>query len=414
MKRLSLAVAVLWSTLGAAQEPYPATLPADAEVRAAMSAAPMVQAAREQLAIGTARQRKLRAGTYEWEVAATSQQRKDPAGISYAEQQYELTRRWRLPGKGTLDRRMGALAVSVGENSFADGWHEAGRSLLAGWFDWQRETQAAALLLTQADLARKQLDDVGKRVGAGDAPRIDQQLAEAELGRVVALQLDAVRRAEAARLNLLQLFPQLTPRPLAQVVEPLPVQGSDEKWIRQIVQENHEIELAQGKADEASVAATRARRDRIADPLIGLQFSNNMDQNRQVVGVRVAIPLGYSNRSADASLARSAAAIAAADADQVRGRVDATARLDLVNARSAYLQWERLASVARQSTAAADSVGRAYTVGELGMSELLAARRQALDAQLLAGAAQLTAHETHARLKLDAHELWALDEGAGH
>lgn len=393
---------------------YPPAIPPDAIVREALDSAPRIAAAREQVSIGQARERKLRAGSYEWEVAAMSQQRRDGAGNSYAEQQYELSRRWRLPGKAALDRRAGALAVEVGRNSYADAWHEAGRALLAGWFDWLREDRLAELLQRQVQLASGQFDAVERRVAAGDAPRLDADLAQAELGRVVALQLDAQRRAEAARLALVEQFPTLHLQVPQQIGRPVPVEGSDDAWIRRIVAENHEIELARGLAEEAQVAASRARQDRMADPIVGLHFSSNIDQNRQVLGLRVALPIGTAARGAEAALARSNANVAAAELERTRSRVESAARLALLNARSGFLQWDRLSAAASQSRGVADSLARAYAAGELGMTELLAARRQALDAEQLQASAQLTAHEAYARLKLDAHELWSLAEDPDH
>ena len=414
MKRVVWVGSLLASSLAAAAAPYPSLVPPDAVVRTALGEAPMITAAHEQVSHGVARERKLRAGTYEWEVAATTQERKDQSGARFSEQQYELTRRWRLPGKGALDRRIGALAASVGEFAYADAWHEAGRSLLAGWFDWLREERSTAVLQEQAELAGKQLQAITRRVDAGDAPRLDQQLAEAELGRVVALQLEAARRAESARIALSQDFPLLVMQTPARMDEPTALVGSDEQWIRQVIDENHEIELAQGRADEAQLAAVRAGRDRIADPTVGLHFSNNIDQNRNVIGVRIAIPIGFAARGAEAAMARSVAAGAAAEALQARHSVEGAARRDVLNARSSYRQWERLAAVAGQSSAAAESVTRAYAAGELGVAELLAARRQSLDAQLLAAVSLLTAHENQARLQLDAHQLWALEEHDAH
>ncbi len=414
MKCAGIVVSLLASGMAAAAAPYPSLLPPDAVVRTALSQAPMITAAQQQVNQGLARERKLRAGTYEWEVAATTQERKDQTGAKFAEQQYELTRRWRLPGKGGLDRRIGALAAAVGEFAYADAWHEAGRGLLAGWFDWLRESRSTALLQEQAALAAKQLEAITRRVAAGDAPRLDRQLAEAELGRVVALQLEAARRAESARIALLQDFPLLSLQAPSRLDEPVTLDGSDEQWIQQVVNENHEIELAQGRADEAQLAAVRAGRDRIADPTVGLHFSNNIDQNRNVIGLRIAIPIGLAARGAEAAMARSTAAVAAAEAIQARHSVEGAAQRDVLNARSSYRQWERLADVARQSQAAAESVARAYAAGELGVSELLAARRQSLDAQLLATVSLLTAHESQARLQLDAHQLWALDEHEPH
>jgi outer membrane protein TolC len=123
-----------------------------------------------------------------------------------------------------------------------------------------------------------------------------------------------------------------------------------------------------------------------------------------------------SGRSADAALARSQAAVAAAESEQARRSVEAAAKVDLLNAHSRHSQWQRLSQASAQAGAAADAIGRAYEAGELGMAELLAARRQQLDARLEAATASLDAHEALARLRLDAHQVWAPghEEGGGH
>ena len=406
----------LWvAALATAAEPdYPPLLPADGAARQALQRSTGVLLGEEQKAIGAARNRKFRAGPYEWEAAVMTQDRKDAAGLAYSEQQYELQRRWRLPGKGILDRRMGQLAVEIGDNAFADAWHESARSLLAGWFDWLREEESAQVLIAQAEIGRRDVEAVAKRVSRGDAARIDLQRIEVEQGRLVVLQAESARKAEAARLALLQDFPDLDLRPPAHHPLPAPVEGTDEEWIARIVEENHEIELAQGIADEAGLAATRARRDRLPDPLIGLHYSDNIDQNRRNMGVRLSIPLGVSARGAEAALARSHANIAAAESSQVRRKVESDARLDLLNARSKRSQWERLSVSAVQATAAAAAIGKAYEVGEVGMAEWLSARRQQLEASLEAGAASLSAHEAMARLRLDAHQIWAPGHEEGH
>ena len=146
------------------------------------------------------------------------------------------------------------------------------------------------------------------------------------------------------------------------------------------------------------------------DPSIAFQFSDNLDQNRQVIGVRISIPISAGGRAADAALARSQATLAEVAADQVRRDVEATARIDVVNARASWLQWQRFDDAAVQADAAATAVARGYEVGELSITELLLARRQQLEAQIQAEDALLNAHEARARLWLDAHRIWAPDE----
>jgi hypothetical protein len=391
---------------------YPPLLPPEKTVIEVMAAAPELVAAREQVAEGVALGRKRRAGPYEWEAAVVTQKRKDPAGLSYSEQEYELQRQFRIPGKGSLDRRIGAKTSEAGELAYADSWHEAGRVLVASWFDWQRAAQSALLWQQQADAARSQFEAVAKRVTVGDAPRLDRDQAEAEFGRVIALQMEAARQAEAARLVVLEHFPGLdtAQAPLAVLPDPPRLEGADEVWIKRIVAENHEIELAQARAAEAQLALERAGRDRIGDPTVGLAYSKSIDGNIDLLRLRIAMPIGFVGRDAEVALARSAATRANSALTQAHASVESAARTDLLNARSSWRQWERLANVARLSQAAADGVARAYAVGEVGIAEVLAARRQAQDSQLQSVTALLTAHETYSSLRLDANEIWSLEE----
>lgn len=411
-RALAVAVALLGVTAAMADGVYPPLLPPEKTIMAVMGSAPGLIAAREQIAVGEAINRRLRAGTHEWEAAFVTQQRKDPAGIGYHEQEIELQRQFRLPVKGSLDRHIGAKAAEAGKLAFADSWHEAGRVLVASWYDWLKGTYLTSLWQQQTETARQQLDAVAKRVAVGDAPRLDRDQAEAELGRVIAQQLDSARLAEAARLTLLEHFPGLDTTQVVGTALPVPphVEGADDIWITRIVAENHEIELAQARADAAQLSLQRARQDRVGDPTLGLSYSKSIDGNIDLLRLRIAMPLGYAARDAEVALARSSAVKADAAVAQAHASVEAAARTDLLNARSSWRQWERLANVAKLSQAAAEGVSKAYAAGEVGISEVLTARRLAQDAQSLAVTAQLSAHEAYSRLRLDAHEIWALDE----
>jgi outer membrane protein TolC len=94
---------------------------------------------------------------------------------------------------------------------------------------------------------------------------------------------------------------------------------------------------------------------------------------------------------------------------QVRAKVGGDAARVVNASQSAQGIWERLANVARQTGANADLVMKAYSLGESNLLEALQVRRQALEAQLAAETAQVDALEAHARVLLDAHEIWAFD-----
>jgi outer membrane protein TolC len=391
---------------------YPAELPGELAVHEAMQSAPVLAAAREFVAAGLATQRLRRSGPYGFDLAVTSERRRDLAGLPYNEQQYELLRSFRLPGKGVLDRAIGAQAAAAGGFAYEDAWHESARVLLAGWCEWLRARASAELLGEQVELLRDQARAVARRVAAGDAPRIEQQLAESEVERQLAVQSAAQQRAGIARERLHAMYPQLAFPDALVGSEPPELVGTDDEWVRRVVGENHEIELADAHAEQSRLLARRASRNRIGDPTLGLRYSSTFDGSRDVVALTVTMPLGSGARSADYALARSEASRLGAEARLARFKVEGDARQDLLNARASRAQWQRLAGVARQDEANAATVARGYQLGEFGLAELLSARRSALASAESAESARLDAIEAWARLNVDAHNFWTA-EGPG-
>jgi outer membrane protein, heavy metal efflux system len=390
---------------------YFAVLPSDSEAHSALDQSPQIRIARQRLEIGHAERRRTESGTNEWEVSIANDRRTDAVGMRYQEQQYGLSKRMRWPNKYLLDQRIGATTDEVGEYAFEDAWHEAGRSLLASWFDCLRTEQAAQLLGQQVLVLEAQLAAVTKRVAGGDAPALEQAQAQAELERVRANLSQTQQAARSAVLTLQQEFPDIgAPNPQLNLDAPSPLQGSDDEWLTRITGENHEIKLAEGEAKLAKLQADRASQNRLPDPTLGLTYSDNKDGNRQLLGLSVTLPLGGTARRSDYSIARSTASIAEQNARAAKLKVSNDGRHDLLNTRAHYEQWQQLQIVSEQSQRNADLVQRGYILGEFTYTELQAARRQALENTLAARTAQLDALESHARLLLDAHLLWVPDE----
>ena len=80
---------------------------------------------------------------------------------------------------------------------------------------------------------------------------------------------------------------------------------------------------------------------------------------------------------------------------------------------SNYESWQQLRRAADGMRQHAELTTRAYQLGETGLSEVLVARRMALESELSALMAQLDAQESRYRLLLDAHRLWPLDPAEG-
>ncbi len=385
---------------------YPGALPAEADVLRAIANAPQVQAARWQQDVASAQRRRLAAGPYEWEAGATQQRRTDPSGINYSEQTYEVSRALRWFGKASLDRALGAQAVTVGELSFADTWHEAARALLAGWFEWLRATRRVQVLSQQLELLRQELASVETRVRAGDARAVDRTLAETELARAGADLTAAELQVHDAELALRRSFPDLELTAPNFVASPLAPGGADEEWIHDMVADNHELELARAEQGQAQLAARRAGRERVPDPKVGVRYSHNFDGNHRVIGVNVTIPLGGPARSAAFAESLAQARIAEEHTRATQLKVQSDAERAVVAARSAHARWQQLRAAADQAQASAETLQRGYSLGEFTITELLLGRRQALDAQLQATSAQLDALEAAGRLELDAHHIW--------
>ncbi|MBK6653710.1 hypothetical protein [Zoogloea sp.] len=149
-------------------------LPPEVQVFAALRSNPAVSAADEHIEAQEARARRLGAGPYEWTLGLGEQNRRvrSTAEGRYTEWDVGLERTVRLPGKRDLDQQLGAAGIATARVGRGEALHEAGRSLLAMWFDWLREESAVAVAPStgQPDAAGPRLG-APRRTGGCPAPR---------------------------------------------------------------------------------------------------------------------------------------------------------------------------------------------------------------------------------------------------
>jgi outer membrane protein, heavy metal efflux system len=395
----------------AAQSQSAGGLPAADEVMKALRESPRLQVQVESIEQGMQRERKRRAGPHEWQIAAMQQQRTEASGQRFDEQEYGLQRAMRWPWKASIDRRLGTQESLVGELSYSDAWHEAGRDLLDMWFEWFGAEEAVKIADSQVLSLREQQRSVERRVEAGDAAAVELQLADAETRRMQSARNEAAVAAMRAREALAREFPLLPLATPATLDQPVALPGTDAQWMENITADNHELELAHSEAKAARLQAERASADRLADPTLALRYSDNLDGNRRLLGLTVTLPIGGTTRSADAALARSESRKAEANVRLVTDRVQSDARAAIAAARLSVSNWQDLTEAAARMRRAADAAARGYELGEMDLSVTLTARRQALEAQQQLMMAHLTALHDHARVLLDSHQLWALPEG---
>lgn len=389
-------------------------LPPQDMVLKVISEYPGVVGARSGIDLEEANQRRLNVGPYEYSVRLLSQHRsvREPSQ-GFREWEVDLERPVRLPNKAAIDRKLGSQGVEQAALAQGDALHEAGRSLLSLWFAWYREHFTAEQWQGQIDALKQQLESVHKRVRAGDAAKLDAMLAEAALFQAEAQSQQARMREQIAATNLTQRFRGIALPSNPALTPPQALSTSADYWRERILMHNHELGLARGETKRWRLNARRSQADRFPDPTVGLRFVSDRDGAERMVGVNVLMPLPGSGRTALAEGAEAQSRMASSREAAVLRKLEAEAVNGYATAISTFDSWQTMLNVQKAMQRNADLMARAYTLGEVGLTEVLMARRQAIDSSLSATLAQIDASEARYRLMLDGHELWPLDQEEG-
>ncbi|MEW5768843.1 MAG: TolC family protein [Pseudomonadota bacterium] len=409
LKPLFLALMLGAGASQAADFAAPADLPPTAVVTQSLMALPAVRAAQAELRAAAAESRQLQAGEYEYSVGLGMTRRNVSGGADSNDWQASLQRGLRLPGKRQLDARIGGQLVAEAEERVGDARHESARQLLGLWYGALQAQREVALWQKQAELLAEEQRIVALRVKRGDAARLDSLQADAALAQARSQVRQAESRAAAAVAELRQRFPEL-PAPNAEAALPALPPGDEAAWIEHTLEHNHELLAVQRASERARLQTQRAERDRTPDPSIGLHVGSEQRGDERLIGVSLNIPLSGQGRKARAERHLALAEASSEMEAGVRRRLAAEAAANWQRASAGVEGYQRLEEAATAMERHADLAGRAHEMGELGLSDTLLARRNALDARLQAEQARLAANEAIARLLLDAHQLWPLAE----
>ncbi len=405
MKRLMLALllsAPLSAPLAAQQ-----VLPDAAAAEAALDSHPAVVAGNARADAARAQARAMAAGNHEFIASASVLNRRVDREGDYSEYDASLTRAIRLPGKAALDRKAGDAGVLVAQNMAEDARHQAAVSLNDLWWDWVAAAAERAVL-DEATAALELADKaVRRRLTLRDAAALDAEQAEAALALARSAARMAGGREAAARAGLAAQFPGLAlPAQAPALPAPqLPAEGLAELG-GHVVARSHEIGAAVAQADQAGLIAERSRRDRFADPSIGIRGFSERNGAERGVGFLVSVPLGGAHRRALAEQARAEASAADAHANAIRHDISALAGRDVVNANAAYAAWQEAHKAAQASAAAAARAEKGHSLGGLDLSERLYVQRLAQEAALAEVMASAEAWRAITRLRIDSHTLW--------
>ncbi len=387
----------------------PADLPDARLATAALDNHPQVRAALARLRLAEAEQARLRAGPHEYGLRLGSQRRNVRGGPDYTEWEAAIERGLRLPGKAQLDARIGAAGVEEAHERVGEARHEAARQLLGLWYAALLSQAEVRIWREQVALLEAEARSVRSRIKAGDAARMQGLQADAALAQAIAQLGQAQTRAQTALSELNRHFPEL-PSPGDVAAEPSLPEGDAADWVARTLTHNHELLAAQRAAERARLLVQRLESDRRPDPVLGLRYASERGGDERILGLSLAIALpGEGRRAAARGQAAEAEALAEAEA-AARRRISAEVANNWLRASGAVEAHRRLAQAAEAAQQHATLTRRAHELGEVGLTEVLLARRTALEARLAAEQARIGANEAIARLLLDAHQLWARDE----
>ncbi|WP_439469854.1 TolC family protein [Blastomonas fulva] len=408
IRSLIAAAALLGASATAFAQPG---LPSDPQVQIALEEHPMVLAAKARVEVARADGRALRAGTQEFSLSASVMQRSVDREGRFTEFDASISRPIRLPGKAALDRKAGEFGLIAAENRMEDAKHQAALLLAELWWDWLGASAEEAVDRQAVDNLDRSLASVKRRAELRDASPLEVDQAAAALGSARLQAEQSAGRAALARARLTSQFPGLV---LPQTAQELPLpelpQTSLPVLRNLVIERSHEIGAARAEADRVQALSDRARRDRFADPTIGVRAFSERDGMETGLGLIATIPLGGSHRSALEDRAASEAVAVAAEAAAVTFDVQEMADGDLVNATSAWLAWQRSLEGAKAQVDAVLKMRRGYDLGAIDLADLLLAERQTHDMFRGEILARTQALRAITRIMIDSHSIWIGDD----
>lgn len=409
MKTLPYVILLLPALAVAAPPDDTPDLPPRAVVASVLAGHPDVLAAKSGVRYEESNRDRLEAGEHEFSVSVGSARRRTEASRNLNEWDVAVERPIRLPGKARLDGELGSLGVAQAQSSLGDALHETARGLLRAWFGWLKARAQSDEWNSQASLLRRQGEVAARRVRAGDAPRLEQTLAEAAAAQAEAAALQAGMRTAVAAAELTQHYPGISLPEKPVLATPTPVDQPHAYWHERILQHNHELAAVRAEVKRRQALIARSQANEMPDPTVGVRHASEAGGNERVTGVYVSIPLPGRARTATTEGARAQMDMAVQKEAALLRKLNAEVAAAHAGATAAYEGWRKAQFAAQAMERNAELIARAYALGEAGLNDTLNARRLAVEGRLAAATAQLDAAEARYRLMLDAHLLWSLD-----
>lgn len=413
--------------------------PVEGKVRGALLAHPKV---REAKLIANSKQIEAditQSSPYEWEAGVSLRNRKDRTVTSGSgpsmDQEVNLSRSIRLPGKQKFKDRQSESIRVLGETIYGDSLHEASLSLGQNWLECQRLESRAQLYESLGGELKAFSAQQTKRFKAGEISRIEATQAELAIQQLQIEKASNERQLRVVRSVIQTEFPALLDTPFntqsdRQCGGPLATQDrasaneggpgyavaelsldlpAQERWVQTMVKMSHPLSIQRIQTEILRDQSQMSRAERLPDPKVGVSYAMERDNAEQIIGVHVSMPLGGSVRRNQSRLASSELAHSESVFQTLTQQTRAQAVQCVVN----WEQSRRAAALAenqaRFGLSMVKSVERAYLLGESTATELTLVRQQSHRSRMEAIDSNYAALQAQAQMLINAHQVWDLD-----
>ena len=350
----------------------------------------------------------LAAGSHEWTARLATQRRSVRGDGNSSEWSAQLERGIRIGGKAEFDRQLGDAERAMAAARVGVARHEAARALAELWLDAVSAGSADALAREQLSFAEANFAAVDKRKRAGDAAVLHLSVAETDMAETRRQASAAASQWAKAQARLRLRFPGVPQSPTVSG-EPSDPAWPEAQWRERILAESDPLKIVEAQLLKAQFAASRARADRLPDPVVGIYTASEAFRNERVVGVSLSIPFGGTAREERTKQAFAEAEAGRAAVDRLRREIESEVAETYADAVGGAKRWRLAEHAATASRETARLTQRAYMLGEADLQSLLLARRQSLESARAAGEARAQALRAHHRLLIDAHLIWELE-----
>jgi outer membrane protein, heavy metal efflux system len=395
-------------------------LPLEAAVKDALISSPLIQVARAKREGWSARAKGISAGSAEFTLRSTSQQRRDVvSGVQMYESMVSIERPLRLWGKRGIDADLALKTQTFADIEYADAMHEGSRELLKFWFAYMRALADQKNAMTTFSLAEKMQSLTSIKFKQGEVSKLDTELASAEFERISAARSLADSQLASASSAFLRRYPMLVlpvNLPVALSVMPGEFPALPEFKVSMVamrgefLEKNHELNMMRVDAQRLRLAADRAARDHLPDPTLGVFMGRERAGAETITGVMISMPLPGAARAHHASAVMADAQAASDKVVLAEQQLGALFESMWIQFQHKKIATENLNSAAQRQALAAEKSVKAYALGEGNLSEVLLIARMASDNLNAAERIQIDLIELLALIRLDLHQIWDFDE----